>query len=385
MAKTLLRAILVFAAVSFCHGSRVSAALSLGTQDNDPSLPIADASHLNKDWDWSMRNEVRAKFDSWAQTHEKEYSGAVLGGHSEYGHRLNIFERNFHFVHRLIEMKANDTWDLSAEGPFMDLEAHEFNNRLGYKREGGDLSEDDILSDAEAFSDFKYKDAEMKTTDWREKGAVTGVKDQGQCGSCWSFSTTGVLEGINAVNTGDLVSLSEQELVACDTAHIDQGCGGGEMTVAYKWIQENGGLVPEQDYPYVSGAGTSPGCDSSKLNDESKVTLSGFSKLPVGKETALQQSLMYHPISIAVNANQWQFYGGGVFKGLFGFCGPVLNHGVLAVGYNVEEEYYIVKNSWGKVWGEQGYIKVKANTRSKVGLCGITMDASFPTQDTDSP
>jgi C1A family cysteine protease len=391
----MLRVVLVCAALAtLCHGARVSPALSLGGDANDPDLQAHGAGGARAHDSTALwRDEIKEKFNSWTVKHDKSYrtqpnqgenSGDLHQHAPEYAHRFNVFERNWHFVQRLIEMKANETWELSVEGPFMDLEAHEFNKMLGYKRDGEDAAEP-ILSDEEAFVNFKYKDSTVASMDWRKKGAVTAVKDQGQCGSCWSFSTTGVLEGINAINTGNLVSLSEQELVSCDTAGKDKGCNGGEMTDAYKWIKANGGLVPESDYPYVSKAGAAPSCDDTKMDDDTKVTLTGFSKLPVGKELALQQALMSHPVSIAVNANQWQFYGGGVFKGLFGHCGMMLNHGVLAVGYDADGDYYIVKNSWGTVWGEAGYIRVKANMQQNpYGLCGLTRDASFPIQSSKS-
>jgi len=248
---------------------------------------------------------------------------------------------------------------------------------LGYVRA------EDSTNALTAPTSFKYADAEIAgAVDWREKGAVTEVKDQGQCGSCWAFSTTGSVEGVNFLHTGKLVSLSEQDLVSCDPK--DKGCNGGIMEDAYNFIKSVGGIATEEEYPYVSKMGDNTGgCDTAKENAAVKVTVTGYEDVPVGIEAALQKALSNQPVSVAVAANLWQFYGGGIFNGLHGFCGKMLNHGVLAVGMDTQaaQPFYVVKNSWGPRWGEQGYIRLMLNKDpTNGGQCGIANHASYPLQ-----
>merc|ERR1719335_1568343 len=163
-------------------------------------------------------------------------------------------------------------------------------------------------------------------------GAVTAVKDQGQCGSCWSFSTTGAIEGANALyykrheGTDALEALSEQELVDCDAS--DSGCNGGLMDYAFKFVIENGGLDTEKDYPYTP---VEHRCDSQRENRH-VVTIDGYRDVPPGNETALIEAVRHGPVSIAIEADQqgFQFYSEGVFDGA---CGDNLDHGVLIAGY----------------------------------------------------
>mmetsp|Transcript_9359 Transcript_9359/g.16081 ORF Transcript_9359/g.16081 Transcript_9359/m.16081 type:complete len:356 (+) Transcript_9359:105-1172(+) len=317
-------------------------------------------------------------FDVWVAKHGKSYMDSnALGAKEEYTKRLGIFTTNWHFVAKLAEMKMNETWVLSFDGPLMDLHTHEFEKMLGYVRPE---TSPNALTEP---TGFKYADAEIAgAIDWREKGAVTEVKDQGQCGSCWAFSTTGSVEGVNFLHTGKLVSLSEQDLVSCDPK--DKGCNGGIMEDAYTFIKSIGGVVTEEEYPYTSkGGDNSQGCDTAKENAAERVNVSGYEDVPVGSEAALQKAISNQPVSVAVAANLWQFYGGGVFNGLRGFCGKQVNHGVLAVGMNTKDAnpFYIVKNSWGAQWGEKGYIRLALNKApTSGGQCEIASHASYPLQ-----
>jgi len=215
-----------------------------------------------------------------------------------------------------------------------------------------------------------------KEIDWVKKGAVTAVKNQGTCGSCWSFSTTGALEGAYAISHGELVALSEQNLVSCDTS--DNACSGGLMDNAFKWVQDNGGLCKESDYPYVSGDKEVPSCKTS-CKIVSGSAPSKYTDVD-STETALMKAVSGQPVSVAIEADQsaFQFYSSGVMTGS---CGTSLDHGVLVVGYGEEDghSYWKVKNSWGASWGVDGYIKLERGKDQEGGQCGILNSASFPT------
>jgi len=224
--------------------------------------------------------------------------------------------------------------------------------------------------------------ATCSEVDWVEKGAVTPVKNQGQCGSCWSFSTTGGVEGRSFVNKGVLVSLSEQELVDCDTR--DNGCGGGLMDYGFRYIEENNGLCATTEYPYVSGSTQKRGkCNKSQC-DRRWDAITNYVDVPRNDQAALESALCDGPVSIAIEADQstFQFYSGGVLTA--DGCGKQLDHGVLLVGMGydsqVNSEYWKVKNSWGSHWGEDGYIRMCRNCgkNSGAGQCGLMQSASYP-------
>jgi len=221
-----------------------------------------------------------------------------------------------------------------------------------------------------------------ESVDWREHGAVTPVKNQGQCGSCWAFSTTGSLEAAHYRLTNKLVSLSEQQLVDCSGKFHNQGCNGGLMDNAFEYIKENGGLDTEQAYPYHA---KNEKCHFSKTTIGS--TCSGFVDVTSGDEVALRDAVAtIGPISIAIDATEEKFmlYKEGIL--VDDTCENSqndLNHGVLVVGYGSNSttpggesvDYWIVKNSWGTTWGEQGYIRMARNLNN---MCGIATAASYP-------
>ena len=207
------------------------------------------------------------------------------------------------------------------------------------------------------------------SVDWRTKNAVTPVKNQGQCGSCWAFSTTGSVEGADAIKSGSLKSFSEQQLVACSTQN--NGCNGGLMDYAFQYIK-SAPLELEQSYPYTSGTGRRGTCSYNKSKGVG--TVSGFQDVQQGSVSQMKAALTQQPVSVAIEADQMAFqsYTSGVITS---GCGTNLDHGVLAVGYGTlgGKDFFLVKNSWGASWGDQGYVRIGTNNQ-----CGILNAASYP-------
>jgi len=212
--------------------------------------------------------------------------------------------------------------------------------------------------------------SDTKSIDWRTKGAVTPIKNQGNCGSCWSFSATGNMEGQWFLAGNTLVGLSEEELVQCSSSTGNEGCNGGLMDWAFEWVTSNGGIDSESDYPYTSGGGTTGTCVNSKLgNKVAKFT--GHTDMPKNENSMATWVYTNGPLAIGVDAITWSSYTGGIMSN----CnGKQLDHGVLIVGFNDANSppYWIVKNSWGTSWGENGYIRLEKGTDQ----CGITQAAS---------
>ncbi|RWS25097.1 Cathepsin L-like protein [Leptotrombidium deliense] len=215
-----------------------------------------------------------------------------------------------------------------------------------------------------------------KSVDWRTKGIVTPVKNQYACGSCWAFSAVASLEGQHAKKYGKLVSLSEQNLVDCSRKYGNYGCNGGYVTKAFEYIKDNNGVDTETSYPYV---GFDDECHFESRSVGANVT--GFTNIESGSEEALQQATAtIGPISVAIDATDFQDYHGGIFDDKQCETGSMfLHHAVTVIGYGVDEktgaQYWLVKNSWGSDWGEQGYIRM---SRNKNNQCGIATSATFP-------
>ena len=292
-------------------------------------------------------------WDTFKQVYNKQYMNNSIETH-----RRNIFDANINKINN----HHHDSYKLGVN-EFADLTHDEFfdNYVIG---EGEYVT----ISNCKKIDYGNIMLGVPKSQDWRQQNAVTSVKNQGQCGSCWAFSAVGALEGVMSISSGKLVDLSEQQVVDCDT--VDQGCHGGLMTNAFDYVMENGGLCSSDSYSYTgrSGECMTTDCD---IIPESKI--SGCVDITGGGEDGLRFAVAGQPVSVAIEADNlaFQFYKSGVFENKK--CGENLDHGVLAVGYT--DDYWIVKNSWGPTWGEDGYIRIKMGDN----ICGISDMPSYPT------
>lgn len=317
---------------------------------------------------------VKEEWVAFKMQHDKKYDSEV-----EDRFRMKIYADNKHKIakHNQLYEQGLVSFKLGTN-KYTDLLHHEFVQAMnGYNRttkHNKGLYGKKKEERGAAFippAHVSYPDH----VDWTKKGAVTDVKDQGKCGSCWAFSTTGALEGQHFRKSGYLVSLSEQNLIDCSAAYGNNGCNGGLMDNAFKYIKDNGGIDTEKSYPYE---GVDDKCRYNPKNSGADDV--GFVDIPSGDEEKLMQAVAtVGPVSVAIDASQnsFQFYSGGVYYDMD--CSSTdLDHGVLVVGYGTDEnggDYWLVKNSWSRTWGELGYIKMARNRQNH---CGIATDASYP-------
>uniref|UniRef100_A0A0D9WAY6 Oryzain beta chain n=1 Tax=Leersia perrieri TaxID=77586 RepID=A0A0D9WAY6_9ORYZ len=322
--------------------------------------------------------EARAMYDLWLAEQGRSHNALAGGvGGGEHERRFRVFWDNLRFVdaHNARADEGVESFRLGMNR-FADLTNEEF--RAAY------LGARVVERNRAAGERYRHDGVEElpESVDWREKGAVAPVKNQEQCGSCWAFSAVSTVESINQLVTGELITLSEQELVECSTNGQNSGCNGGLMDDAFDFIIKNGGIDTEDDYPYKAKDGT---CDINRENAK-VVSIDGFEDVPKNDEKSLQKAVAHQPVSVAIEASgrEFQLYHSGVFSGR---CGTSLDHGVVAVGYGTDngKDYWIVRNSWGPKWGESGYLRMERNINAATGKCGIAMMASYPTKSGANP
>jgi len=297
------------------------------------------------------------QFLDFIEKHKKNYESIET-----FNKRFEIFRDNMKYIEEMNILGKNITL---GETQFSDLTEDEFKK----------LQMTNVFF-SRTCNTYSYTESNIPASiDWRERNAVTPVKDQGQCGSCWSFSATGAMEGAWAIKSGELVSLSEQQLVDCSSGfeYGNHGCNGGLMDGAFQYAIKNG-MCSEDSYTYQASNGQCQNCDRI-------VSISDCNDVPPNNQMALKEAVSIGPVSIAIEADTrtFQLYKGGVISS--DACGTNLDHGVLIVGYGTENEtpYWLVKNSWGTSWGENGFVKIeRSDSENDAGVCGIAMQPSFP-------
>lgn len=311
-------------------------------------------------YDNSSQNLEDHAFEAWKAKYNKRYTA------KEEAYRLGVWLNNLAFVkaHNQRYEAGLESYNVEMN-QFADLDSAEFGEKylISFPKDGVTTKCTGAQAPTASLPD---------EVDWTTKGAVTAIKNQGQCGSCWAFSTTGSVEGAYFLAKNKLESFSEQQLVDCSHSYGNNGCGGGLMNLSFFYIKDNG-ITTEAKYPYKGVAST---CKYTAADQA--WTVSDCTEVTVDKENSLLGAIAKTPVSVAIQANHlsFQLYKNGVYSGN---CGTNLDHGVLAVGYGTlsGKKHYKVKNSWGNTWGDKGFIYIERTGDGK-GKCGIQMAASFP-------
>jgi len=318
---------------------------------------------------FELSERLKTEWEAWKNKYHVMYATKI-----EEELRFSVWTTNFF---KIKKHNAENHGYTLALNKFGDMTETEFDNFVSPN--GGCLKIHEI-TDRTLFAQPTYENLKNipSSVNWANSSKyVTPVKNQGSCGSCWAFSATGATESRYAITTGVLNSLSEQELVDCSDLYGNAGCDGGYMDSAFMYIKNNDGLALESQYAYTGKDGT---CTKELYKHYDPI--SGFKLVQHDNETAMMVAVVAGPISVGVQANQmaFQFYSSGILNGN---CGTNIDHGVLVVGYGeqVLDKYWIVKNSWGTDWGEDGYLRIcrECDKNGLKGECCINCEPSYPT------
>ncbi|WOG89756.1 hypothetical protein DCAR_0208995 [Daucus carota subsp. sativus] len=311
---------------------------------------------------------IRNMHEQWISQHGRVYKDAA-----EKKMRFRIFKKNVQLIEAF--NRGEDKGFKLAVNHFADITDDEFRKlHTGFN---DSLKPSSSANSTPEGTFFKYADIKdvPSSIDWRDKGAVTPIKVQGQCASCYAFSAVAAVEGITQITQGDLISLSEQQIVDCDKD--DYGCNYGDMRNVFNYIIRNNGITTEYSYPYTGSQGP---CQYNSTNNPA-AKINGFQFVPRNSEADLLKAVANQPVSVGIHSTDYQFkfYSGGILN--FD-CGTELDHAVTIVGYGTNSDgikYWIVKNSWNPAWGDAGFAYLIRDYKNPQGICGIAIYATYPT------
>ncbi|KAG8053048.1 hypothetical protein GUJ93_ZPchr0001g31794 [Zizania palustris] len=318
--------------------------------------------------------EMRFRFSQWMAKYSKHYSCP-----QEQEKRYQVWKGNTNFI-GAFRSQTEISSGVGAFAPQTITDSFVGMNRFG------DLTSSEFVQQFTGFNSTAFQTPPPSPlsphswqpccVDWRSSGAVTGVKFQKACASCWAFAAAAAIEGLHKIKTGELVSLSEQVMVDCDTG--SNGCSGGRSDTALNLVAARGGIASEEKYPYTGVKGS---CDVGKLLFDHSASLSGFNTVPPNDERQLALAVARQPVTVYIDAGarDFMFYKGGIYKGP---CTSRVNHAVTIVGYCEGfggDKYWIAKNSWSNDWGDQGYVYLAKDVWSPQGTCGLATSPFYPT------
>ena len=305
-------------------------------------------------------------FYNFINNHNKSYGNV-------YNHlkKFKVFEENLEYIN---EYNNKDLPFKLSQNEYSDLSQDEFKEKYVGSLNKKNYYLNKIYGRSSCEDFVSNNDLDIPSSlDWRNQGVVTNVKNQGYCGSCWSFSATGAMEGAYAIAHNKLVNISEQQLIDCSKSYGNLGCNGGLMDAAFEYAIDYN-MTTEEELPYeAKGHILCPSVDK-------HISFSSCTEVTQNNELHLLQAVSQQPVSIAIQADTkiFQFYSSGVITNVS--CGTETDHGVLIVGYGVENgiDYWLVKNSWGPTWGNDGYVKLqRTNSEDTEGICGLATSAAY--------